>query len=48
MKLELTTEEVNKILNLLGQAPYNQVYQLVIKIQQQAQEQDIGKEIPNK
>jgi len=38
MKLELTIEEVNQILNLLGQAPYGQVYQLIGKIQSQAQE----------
>ena len=38
MKLELSTEEINQILNVLGQAPYGQVFQLVGKIQQQAQE----------
>jgi len=37
MKLELTTEEINGILGLLGKAPYEQVYMLIQKIQSQAQ-----------
>jgi len=39
MKLDLTIEEINQILNLLGQAPYNQVFQLIQKIQQQGIQQ---------
>lgn len=38
MKLELTVEETNQILNVLGQVPYGQVYQLIANIQRQAQE----------
>ena len=37
--LDLTVEEVNVILNALGQAPYVAVVALVGKIQQQAQAQ---------
>lgn len=39
MKLELTVEEINLILQALGNAPYAQVFELVGKIQQQAQAQ---------
>jgi hypothetical protein len=39
MKLDLTLDEVNTILGALGAQPYTQVFQLVTKIQQQAQEQ---------
>jgi hypothetical protein len=39
MKLEITLDEVNTILGALGAQPYTQVFQLVTKIQQQAQEQ---------
>lgn len=35
----LTLEEANQILAALGQGPYLQVYRLIEKIQQQAQEQ---------
>ena len=42
MKLELEVDEINQILNLLGQAPYGQVYKLIPKIQSQAvEEQDL-------
>jgi hypothetical protein len=39
MKLELDLNEVNAILTALGSQPYAQVFNLVTKIQQQAQEQ---------
>ena len=37
--LNLTLEEVNKILSALGSQPYAEVYEIVSKIQQQAQGQ---------
>ena len=39
MKFELTIAEINLILQALGNAPYAQVFELVQKIQQQAQAQ---------
>jgi len=39
MKLELTVEEINSVLVALGHAPYAQVFELVQKIRQQAQDQ---------
>jgi hypothetical protein len=39
MKLDLELAEINTILGALGAQPYTQVFQLVTKIQQQAQEQ---------
>jgi hypothetical protein len=39
MKLEFTIAEINMILQALGNAPYAQVFELVQKIQQQAQAQ---------
>jgi hypothetical protein len=39
IKLSLTVEEINTILEALGQMPYSRVYQLIGKIQQQAQRQ---------
>ena len=39
MKLELTINDVNMILQALGAAPYGQVFELVSKIQMQAQSQ---------
>jgi hypothetical protein len=39
MKLDLELAEINTILASLGAQPYTQVFQLVTKIQQQAQEQ---------
>jgi hypothetical protein len=37
--LELEVEQVNQILDALGQQPFAQVYQLIASIQQQAQNQ---------
>lgn len=37
--LTLTLPEVNQLLDALGQKPYVEVYQLVAKIQQQAEAQ---------
>ena len=39
MKLELTINEINMILQALGSAPYAQVFELVQKIREQAQAQ---------
>jgi len=39
MKLDLTLPEINAILTALGQMPYAQVFELVEKIRQQAQNQ---------
>ena len=39
VQLELTLAEVNQILDALGDKSYKQVYQLIIKIQQQAESQ---------
>lgn len=39
MKLNLTQEQVNQILNALGQLPYIEVYELITTIQQQGQTQ---------
>lgn len=39
VRLELTLQETNQILEALGQMPFARVYQLVNKIQQQASEQ---------
>ena len=39
LHLTLTVDETNQILQALGQLPYGSVYQLVAKIQQQAQQQ---------
>ena len=39
MKLELTINEINVILQALGNAPYAQVFELVHKIREQAQAQ---------
>ena len=36
IKIELSIEEINAILGLLGQQPYAQVYGLVEKLQAQA------------
>lgn len=46
MKIELTINEVNTILQALGNAPYAQVFELVdkIRIQAQAQVQNTEKE----
>jgi hypothetical protein len=47
MKLELTLDEVNTVLTALGSQPYAQVFNLVTKIQQQAQEQLKPQETPD-
>ena len=39
IQLELTVAEVNQILDALGEKSYKQVYQLILKIQQQAENQ---------
>lgn len=39
LKLQLTVAEVNKIIEALGHLPYLQVYELISKLHQQAQEQ---------
>jgi hypothetical protein len=39
MKLELTINEVNMVLQALGNAPYAQVFELIEKIRTQAQAQ---------
>ena len=39
MKLELTINEVNAIMQALGNMPYAQVFELIQKIREQAQPQ---------
>jgi len=39
IKLVLTLDEINQVLAALGSQPYKDVFQLVTKIQQQAQAQ---------
>jgi len=39
IKLVLTLDEINQILSALGSQPYKDVFQLVTKLQQQAQAQ---------
>jgi hypothetical protein len=39
VQLQLTLAEVNQILDALGEKSYKQVYQLIVKIQQQAENQ---------
>jgi hypothetical protein len=39
LQLQLTLAEVNQILDALGEKPYKQVYQLIIKINRQAENQ---------
>ena len=39
IKLVLTLDEINQILAALGSQPYKDVFQLVTKLQQQAQAQ---------
>ena len=39
MKLDLTLNEINLIMQALGAAPYAQVFELVAKIREQAQAQ---------
>lgn len=39
VKLTLSVGEVNQILDALGNIPYRQIYQLIGKIQRQAEDQ---------
>lgn len=39
IQLSLTIDEINKILESLGNRPYAEVFQLIINIQQQAESQ---------
>lgn len=39
IQLNLTLDEINTVLEALGQQPYSRVYQLIGNIQQQAQQQ---------
>jgi hypothetical protein len=39
IQLNLSIEEINTVLEALGQLPYSRVYQLIGTIQQQAQQQ---------
>jgi hypothetical protein len=47
MKLDLTINEINLIMQALGAAPYAQVFELVQKIREQAQAQVTQKEEAN-
>lgn len=38
MKFDLTVDEANLVLSALGRMPYESVFQLVAKLQEQAQE----------
>ena len=44
MKLELTINDINMILQALGNAPYAQVFELVEKIREQVQPQLAAKQ----
>jgi len=39
LTLELSVDEANTLLEALGEMPYRKVYELVVKIQQQASSQ---------
>jgi hypothetical protein len=39
LQFTLTVDEVNQILDVLGDRPYKQVFELIIKLQQQAEAQ---------
>ncbi|MBC6479735.1 MAG: hypothetical protein GDA56_20100 [Hormoscilla sp. GM7CHS1pb] len=39
IELKLTVNEVNQVLEALGQLPYARIYQLIHKVQDQAQQQ---------
>lgn len=43
--LTLSVEDTNKILNALGNLPYVQVFDLIVKIQTQADHQLNGKDV---
>lgn len=45
INLELSLDDVNKILEALGSLPFSQVYQLIGSIQRQAQGQ-LGEQAP--
>jgi len=47
MKIELTINEINVILQALGNAPYAQVFELIEKIRTQAQAQVQSTETEN-
>jgi len=36
MKLDLSLDEINKILGVLGRQPYQEVEQLIVKVRRQA------------
>jgi hypothetical protein len=44
IQLVLTVDEVNKVLNALGNLPFVQVFEVIPKIQAQADQQLNGKE----
>lgn len=46
LNLKLTIDEINTVLESLGEQPYVKVYQLVSKIQKQSQEQLRASEKP--
>ena len=39
IQLELTIDEINKVLQALGKQPYEDVFQLISKVQEQASSQ---------
>ena len=45
--LQLTVDEINLVLEALGNLPFARVYTLVAKIQQQASQQLSGDELPS-
>ncbi|RMG19602.1 MAG: hypothetical protein D6730_21250 [Bacteroidetes bacterium] len=47
LTLTLSIEEINLVLDALGQQPFNKVFQLIGKIQQQASGQLQGGELQN-
>ncbi len=47
MKLDLTINEINTIMQALGQMPYASVFELVNKIREQAQVQMAQQEASN-
>jgi len=42
VKISLTFEEVNIVLKALGNLPFNQVYEIIGKIHEQANQQIVG------
>lgn len=47
LNLKLTITEVNTVLEAMGQLPYLRVYELITKIQMQAQEQLKNDQVKN-